>query len=89
MSPATPSAGRRPRAALAALGLLALLPVWMILVHTTDARRDIVYWDEFDTALNLVLRLKDGFTPGDFCRELLAGNNGHRMATSQIGRAHV
>jgi hypothetical protein len=84
MSPATPSAGRRPRAALAALGLLALLPVWMILVHTTDARRDIVYWDEFDTALNLVLRLKDGFTPGDFCRELLAGNNGHRMATSRL-----
>jgi hypothetical protein len=61
------SAGRR-RLAVAALILVALVPAVFIFSHTADARRDIVYWDEFDTALAFVLKLKDGTSPGVFCR---------------------
>jgi len=31
--------------------LIALLPLWRVFDLTADARRDVVYWDEFDTAL--------------------------------------
>lgn len=77
------SAGRR-RLVVAALILVALVPAVFIFSHTADARRDIVYWDEFDTALAFVLKLKEGITPGEFLQELFAINNEHRMVTSRL-----
>jgi hypothetical protein len=58
--------------------------VWYVLDRTGDARRNIVYWDEFDTALALVLRLNDGTTPAEVFRELFALSNEHRMVTSRL-----
>jgi hypothetical protein len=62
----------------------ALLPVCHVLGRAGEARRDIVYWDEFDTALSLVLRLDAGLPTSEFFRELFAVNNEHRMATSRL-----
>jgi endonuclease/exonuclease/phosphatase (EEP) superfamily protein YafD len=48
------------RPAVLLLCLLALLPVGFIGTRVAEASRDIAYWDEFDTALNLVLQLDSG-----------------------------
>lgn len=68
----------------AALIIAALIPVWQVVEKTADARRNIVYWDEFDTALSLVLRLESGLAPTDFWREIFAENNGHRLVMSRL-----
>jgi hypothetical protein len=81
--PAQPGFRRRWLVA-AALISAALLPVWQVVEKTADARRNIVYWDEFDTALSLVLRLESGLAPADFWREMLAENNGHRLVMSRL-----
>lgn len=67
-----------------ALIALALAPVCHIFDHTAAARRDLVYWDEFDTALAFILKIKDGIAPGEFLQELFAINNEHRMVTSRL-----
>ncbi|MSU66826.1 MAG: hypothetical protein EXS38_12175 [Opitutus sp.] len=53
-------------------------------LRVAEANHNIVYWDEFDTALALVLRLKTGMTPVAFLQELFAVNNEHRMVTSRL-----
>ncbi len=63
---------------------VALLPVVYVLARAGESRRDIVYWDEFDTALSLVLRLDAGLPAADFFRDLFAVNNEHRMVTSRL-----
>mgnify|MGYP001566215699 CR=1 FL=1 len=72
------------RIAIGLLVLLALAPVAHIWTRAAEAGRNVVYWDEFDTALALVLRLDDGITAGEFLRELFAVNNEHRMVTSRL-----
>ena len=52
--------------------------------RTTDARSNLVYWDEFDTVLAFIVKLKEGATPGDVLHELVAVNNEHRMVTSRL-----
>ncbi|MBL9189603.1 MAG: hypothetical protein JNK23_19135 [Opitutaceae bacterium] len=81
----------RPRLSFPKLGLgakviafLALLPVAYMLSTAITASRDVVYWDELETALALVLKLNDGTTPGEFLGELFALNNEHRMVTSRL-----
>lgn len=74
----------RRRLTIALLVLLALLPVLFIFARTQDARRNIVYWDEIDTAVAMMLRLHDDASPGNFLRELWAINNEHRMVTSRL-----
>ncbi len=74
---------RRKRVVMA-LVVLALAPVIYVLARTTDARSGIVYWDEFDTALALMVKLKEGTTPRDFLHDLFALNNEHRMVTSRL-----
>lgn len=69
---------------MTALILLCFIPVWQVVVKTADARRNIVYWDEFDTALSLVLRLEAGLTPAEFWREIIEDNNGHRLVMSRL-----
>jgi hypothetical protein len=70
--------------AIGLLALVALAPAVHVWMRAADAGRNIVYWDEFDTALALVLHLDDGLTPGAFFRELFAVNNEHRMVTSRL-----
>lgn len=72
------------RIAIGLLVLLALAPVAHLWTRAAEAGRNVVYWDEFDTALAFVLRLDDGITPGEFLRELFAVNNEHRMVTSRL-----
>lgn len=67
-----------------ALYLLACLPVLYVLSRAVAASRNIVYWDEFDTVLQLVLRLNEGVSVRGFLRELFAINNEHRMVTSRL-----
>ena len=74
----------RRRLAIGLLIVISLLPVGFVLLRTADARRDLVYWDEFDTALALVVKLKEGTTPGTFLSDLIALNNEHRMVTSRL-----
>jgi len=81
--PAQPGLRRRRFFAAVLIGM-ALVPVWQVFEKTADARRNIVYWDEFDTALSLVLRLESGLAPADFWREMLAENNGHRIVMSRL-----
>lgn len=68
------------------LGLLALalLPLAYVLERSAPGRLNIVYWDEFDTALRLVIRLHEGQPVGAFLHDLFAVNNEHRMVTSRL-----
>ncbi|MBI5688742.1 MAG: hypothetical protein HZC55_01495 [Verrucomicrobia bacterium] len=75
---------RRGRLSWLALGALALIPLVYVLLRTADARRDIVYGEEFDTALAFVVRLKEGMPPAEFLRELVAVKDEHRTATGRL-----
>ena len=66
------------------LALLAAAPVIHMLAMSSEAARNIVYWDEFDTALAFVLRLHDGVGAADFFRDLFSVNNEHRMVMSRL-----
>ena len=72
------------RPAVLALVLCALAPVFFILARIGAATRDIVYWDEFDTALNLVVQLDSGLGWRDFFERMFAVSNEHRMVTSRL-----
>lgn len=67
-----------------ALVVIALAPVFFVLLEAGRATRNIAYWDEFDTALAYVLRLNDGVSTSGFFKELFALNNEHRMVTSRL-----
>ncbi len=66
------------------VALVAILPAGYVFTQVAQASGNIVYWDEFDTALAMVLRLQDGVTPSSFFAELFAMNNEHRMVTSRL-----
>jgi hypothetical protein len=66
------------------LTLIALVPVAFILTRVASAARDIAYWDEFDTALSLLLQLDSGVGFGDLVARLFAVSNEHRMVTSRL-----
>lgn len=72
----------RPAAVL--LTLLALAPVAYIGLRVAGAARDVAYWDEYDTALNLVLQLDHGIGWRDFVSRLFEVSNEHRMVTSRL-----
>ena len=90
--PAAPSTARptrfsrftRERWIVALLIVVSLVPVLYVLVRTSEARRDLVYWDEFDTVITPLVKLKEGTTPTAFLHDLFAVNNEHRMATSRF-----
>ncbi len=46
--------------------------------------RNIVFWDEFDTALDLVLRIDAGASWREMLQRFFAINNEHRMVTSRL-----
>jgi hypothetical protein len=72
------------RLAAVLIALVALAPVFHMLIQSAAAFRNAAYWDEFDTALALLLRLDAGMGVTEFLRELFAVNNEHRMVTSRL-----
>lgn len=66
------------------LVLLALLPLGYIGLRAAEAGRNVAYWDEYETALALIMRLHTGVTPGDLLNDLFAVNNEHRMVMSRL-----
>lgn len=75
---------RRRALAIIAVVALSLAPAIHIFHHTLVVRRDIAYWDEYDTALAFILKLREGITPEAFLQDLFAVNNEHRMVTSRL-----
>jgi len=78
-----PDAWRHRLVLLGLIGL-ALLPLAYVLERSAPGRLNIVYWDEFDTALRLVVKLHEGQGTGAFLQDLFAINNEHRMVTSRL-----
>jgi hypothetical protein len=72
------------RPAVLLLTLLSLAPAAFIFTRVAEASRDIAYWDEFDTALTLVLQLDGGIGWRDFLGRLFEISNEHRMVTSRL-----
>lgn len=66
------------------IALLALAPLLFIFQKTEPARRNIVYWDEFDTAIAMLLRIASKPTAEGVVGEMFAINNEHRMVTSRL-----
>lgn len=66
------------------VALLALAPLLYIFQKTEPARRNIAYWDEFDTAIAMLLRIAEKPTAERFVGEMFAINNEHRMVTSRL-----
>lgn len=72
------------RLLLAAWLFVAALPVAYIAAQVAIFSRNIVFWDEFDTALDLVLRIDAGADWGELLQRFFAVNNEHRMVTSRL-----
>lgn len=64
--------------------LLAAAPVVYIATIAVTASRNIVFWDEFDTALDLILHLDAGAGWSEVLDRLFAVNNEHRTVTSRL-----
>lgn len=79
LQPAAP-----PRRLILFWTLLAALPVGYIALQAIIFSRNIVFWDEFDTALDLILNLHAGTDWRDVLQRLFAINNEHRMLTSRL-----
>ncbi len=78
-----PAAWRQRLVLLGLIGL-ALVPLAYVLERSAPGRLNIVYWDEFDTALRLAVKLHEGQPVGAFLQDLVAINNEHRMVTSRL-----
>ncbi|MSU49689.1 MAG: hypothetical protein EXS37_11495 [Opitutus sp.] len=64
--------------------LLAAIPVIYIGSKVVAASRNIVFWDEFDTALALILRINAGAEWPELLQRFFAMNNEHRTVTSRL-----
>lgn len=64
--------------------LIAAVPVVYIGLQTVVYSRNIVFWDEFDTALDLILRIDEGAGWRELVERFFAVNNEHRMVTSRL-----
>jgi hypothetical protein len=67
-----------------ALAILAVAPVLHLWIRATGVQRDIAYWDEYDTAIALVLKLADGLDGWPLLAELVGVNNEHRIVASRV-----
>ena len=64
--------------------LAASIPVLYIASLTIAFSRNIVFWDEFDTALDLILRIDAGANWNELLQRFVAINNEHRTVTSRL-----
>jgi hypothetical protein len=67
----------RGRFAAILLTALALVPVVFVALTVAGSTRNIVYWDEFDTALDLLLALDTA----SICRVSSSGSSRSTMST--------
>ncbi|HUR57210.1 MAG TPA: hypothetical protein VM029_05850 [Opitutaceae bacterium] len=72
------------RQSLIAWAVLAAVPVLYIAAQVVAASRNFVFWDEFDTALALILRINAGADWSELLQRFFAINNEHRMVTSRL-----
>jgi hypothetical protein len=63
---------------------LSIVPVAFVGHHVASATRNVAYWDELDTAVQLVLQLDAGLGFSDFAGRIFAISNEHRMVTSRL-----
>ncbi len=80
----SPRADRRRLLIVLALLTLAVAPVLHVWSRAGEAQRDIAYWDEYDTALALVLKLADGLSGWPLVEDLVGVNNEHRIVASRV-----
>ena len=78
-----PSPPALPRRVLAGVLVVTLAPVAYMLFRTAGAVRDVAYWDEIDTVLELLLRYTAAPDAYERLKVLFSLNNEHRMATSR------
>ena len=83
LSTARPSLFQR-RYQVALWLLLAAVPVAYIAGTVVRASRNIIFWDEFDTALALILRIDAGASWRELLTLFFAIDNEHRMVTSRL-----
>ena len=69
---------------IAGWALLAAVPVVYIVGHIVATSRNIVFWDEFDTALDLILELHAGIDGREIFQRLFAITNEHRTVMSRL-----
>lgn len=69
---------------LAGWSLLAAAPVLFVLWQVVAASRNIIFWDEFDTALDLVLQIDGGVGAQELLHRFFAIANEHRTVTSRL-----
>lgn len=74
----------RRRFLLLAWAIIAALPIVYIGTLVAAASRNIVFWDEFDTALDLILRINAGADWQELWQRFFALNNEHRTVTSRL-----
>lgn len=84
MSPPSAFPACLRRLALPGWVLFALVPVALTAATVVPAMRNIAFWDELDTALELMLRLDAGAGWREVLERLFAINNEHRMVTSRL-----
>jgi len=65
-------------------GAVAALPLLHVVGIAISSSRNIIFWDEFDTALDLVLRIDAGASWRELLQRFFAINNEHRMVTSRL-----
>ena len=83
--PPPPTPAKSPHLGLQILmACAALLPVAYVASWAVAASRNIVFWDEFDTALNLIIRLHAGADWREILDRLFEVSNEHRMLTSRL-----
>ena len=83
LQPLSSSALRR-RTMLLAWMVVAALPVAYVAGMAALFSRNIVFWDEFDTALDLILRIDAGAGWRELLQRFFAISNEHRMVTSRL-----
>jgi hypothetical protein len=64
--------------------VLAALPITYIASHVIAASRNIIFWDEFDAALDLILKIDSGIGWREILHRFFAVSNEHRMVTSRV-----
>jgi hypothetical protein len=74
----------RRRFLLLAWAFIAVIPIAYIAAQVIASSRNIVFWDEFDTALDLILRINAGADWHELLRRFFAMNNEHRTVTSRL-----
>lgn len=73
-----------PRWLVPGVVALALLPVLFMAVRSGLALRNVAYWDEIETVLDFLLKLKASPTWQDGLAQIFSAGNEHRTATSRL-----